>query len=251
MKISVLASGSRGNAILLKSDDHSLLIDLGISVRKLKIRLQALQEELSGLEGIFISHEHSDHIVGLESFCRQIPAPVFATEGTWERLAGLKLESRESFRCGEKIKLKNFQVQAFRVPHDASEPVGFLIEAEEKRVAMVTDLGSVNGLIRERLKGADLVILESNHDPKMLLTGRYPWPLKQRILGRDGHLSNQDCASLLTEIQSYGLSWAVLAHLSDENNTPELAFQTSREVLEDRIDLFLTSQNRAGPKLEI
>ncbi len=251
MKVSVLASGSRGNAILLRSGRHSLLMDCGISVRKLKIRLEQMGEELPRLEAIFVSHEHTDHTCGLEHLCEKMPAPVFATEGTWEKMSALNLDAKEKLRCGDKIKLKGFVVQAFRVPHDANEPVGFLIEAEEKKMALVTDLGSVNGLIRERLKGANLVILESNHDPELLRNGRYPWPLKQRILGKYGHLSNQDCASLLTGIQSCGLSWAVLAHLSDDNNTPELAFQTSRELLGGQVKLFLTSQKQAGPKLEI
>jgi len=250
LQILTLASGSQGNAILIKSGKRSLLIDFGISLRKFKIRLSELDEELNSLDAIFLSHEHSDHIRGLQHLSGKIHAPVFATEGTWDRLSWLNWDAKERFKCGEKIRLNGFDVQAFRVPHDAEEPVGFVIEAEGKRLGIATDLGSVNGLVRERLKGVELVILESNHDPEMLLSGPYPWDLKQRILGRKGHLSNQDCASLLTELQHYGLNKAVLAHLSEENNTPELAYSTSRELLEPNIDLFVTSQRKAGPKIE-
>jgi phosphoribosyl 1,2-cyclic phosphodiesterase len=227
------------------------MLDFGISVRKFKIRTAELGLEVNGLDAIFISHEHRDHVSGLEYLSRKVNTPVFATEGTWEGMAWLALENRVKVRAGDKVKIGGFEVQPFRVPHDAREPVGYLIEVEDRKIGICTDLGSVNHLVRERLKGSDLVILESNHDPQLLIAGKYPWPLKQRILGRDGHLSNQACAGLLAEIAHPGLCAAVLAHVSLDNNTPELAFGASRATLPEPAGLYVTHQKKAGPAIEI
>lgn len=251
MKVAVLASGSQGNAILVRSGTHAVLFDLGISLRKLKIRGSELGEDFSGLKAVFVSHEHIDHVRGLENFSLKTGLPVFATEGTLAAPVNRQLKNKQAIRCGEMIKVNGFEIQAFRVPHDASEPVGFIISDQEHRVAIATDLGCSNTLVLERLKGADLVVLESNHDPEMLKHGPYPWPLKQRILGKNGHLSNQDCAKLLAKIQRHGLKKAVLAHLSDKNNLPELAYQVSREMVEERISVSLTSQKSSGPIIEL
>jgi len=251
MKVAVLASGSQGNAILVKSGTHALLFDLGISLRKLKIRASELGVDFSGLKAAFVSHEHGDHIYGLEKFSLKTGLPVFATEGTLAAAANQCLKNKVAIKSGEMIRINGFEVQAFRVPHDAREPVGFIISDHVHKIAIATDLGSSNTLVMERLKGADLVVLESNHDPEMLRQGPYPWPLKQRILGKYGHLSNHDCAKILMKIQNHGLKKAVLAHLSDKNNVPELAYQVSREIVDERISLSLTSQKSAGPMIEL
>jgi len=252
MRTIVLASGSQGNAILVKSGSSAILFDLGISLRKLKFRLAELNEDLSGLEAVFISHEHGDHINGLEIFLRKIPLPVFATQGTWDSplMSGLK-QHRVCFKCGEPIPLNGFEVQAFRLPHDAAEPVGFIVSDREHKLALATDFGSVNALVLERLKGAELLIIESNHDEDMLRKGPYPWPLKQRILSRCGHLSNPDCARLLSKIQNHGLKNVVLAHLSEKNNRPELAYAAARDRVDQRIPIHLTNQKRPGPIIDL
>jgi phosphoribosyl 1,2-cyclic phosphodiesterase len=251
MKVAVLASGSRGNAILVSSGTHSVLFDLGISVRKLKIRGSELGVDFNGLKAVFVSHEHADHIYGLKKFSEKTDLPIFATEGTLSAPANRHLKNQSAIKSGDTIRLNGFEIQAFRIPHDASEPVGFLVSDHVHRIAIATDLGSSNTLVQERLKGADLVVLESNHDPDMLRSGPYPWPLKQRILGKYGHLSNLDCAKLLAKIQNHGLKKAVLAHISDKNNEPELAYRVSREIVSDRISISLTSQNSAGPVIEL
>jgi len=251
LRISVLASGSRGNAILVRSGKAAILFDLGVSVRKLKIRMAELGDDLSGLKAVFISHEHTDHIYGLGTFCRKRNAPVFATQGTLDSWLMREIANCVAIKAGEAIAVDGFEVQAFRVPHDAAEPVGFIINDREHKIALATDLGSSNALVQERLKNAEVVILESNHDPQMLRSGPYPWPLKQRIMGKYGHLSNQDCAKLLSRIQNHGLKKAVLAHLSENNNLPELAFRATREMIDDRIELSLTSQAAAGPVIEL
>jgi len=252
MRIIVLASGSRGNALLVKSKTSALLFDLGVSTRKLKFRLSQLGEDLSGLEAVFISHEHADHINGLENFLPKNPLPVFATQGTWDSPAMSRLKPyRVSFKCGELIPLNGFEVQAFRLPHDALEPAGFIISDQEHRIALATDLGSVNPLVQERLKGAELLIIESNHDVEMLRQGPYPWPLKQRILSRCGHLSNADCARLLSKIQNPGLQNVILAHLSEKNNMPELAYAAARDRVDQRVKIHLTSQKRPGPMIDL
>ena len=251
MKVAVLASGSQGNAILVRSGTHALLFDLGISIRKLKIRASELGVDFSGLKAAFISHEHADHIYGLEKFSTKTGLPVFATEGTLAAAANKRLKNKVAIKSGETVRINGFEIQAFRVPHDASEPVGFIISDHVHKIAIATDLGSSNTLVQERLKGADLVVLESNHDPEMLRQGPYPWPLKQRILGKYGHLSNHDCAKILMKIQNHGLKKAVLAHLSDKNNVPEIAYRVSRDIVNERIGLSLTSQKSAGPMIEL
>jgi len=251
MKVVVLASGSRGNAVLVRSGKSAIMFDLGISPRKLKFRLQELREDISDLKAIFVSHEHTDHVYGLEHFCRKLLVPVLATQGTLDAFQMPAVPARRAFRAGEDIRIDSLTVQAFRVSHDAAEPVGFVIADGHSRVGLATDLGCSNALVQERLRGADLVILESNHDVEMLKRGPYTWPLKQRILGRSGHLSNADCARLLHKIEKSGLKKVVLAHLSENNNDPELAYAESRDMIDGRIDIELTSQRRPGPVIEL
>jgi len=251
MKIAVLASGSRGNAILIRLASKAILVDAGLGPRTLKNRLSEVGESLDGLEAVFISHEHIDHIQGLEALARNFKIPFFATEGTWEGIEPNLAFSRQTILAGEKIKINNFEVQAFRVPHDAREPVGFVIQAGGRKVSIATDLGSKNFLIEQRLKDADVIILESNYDPFLLKTGPYPWPVKQRIMSRYGHLSNYDCAELVSRIQFSGLKKVVLAHLSEVNNQPEIAWKTVRQMLKEDVELFLTSQTQPGPVIEL
>jgi len=251
MKLSILGSGSRGNAFLLRAEREAILIDLGFGTLTLKNRLQALGESLEGLCGIFLSHEHIDHIRGLKSIARHFSVPIFATEGTWEGISSELPLNRVVIKAGEKIFLNGFTVQAFRVPHDAREPVGFVIEGFGHCLALATDLGSTNFLVKQRLKEAQVIVLESNHDPEMLKQGPYPWELKQRILSRFGHLSNQDCGKVLSELGTGALEQVVLAHLSQTNNTPQLAYQTVREYLEERVSLKVSSQDLPGPVIEL
>jgi phosphoribosyl 1,2-cyclic phosphodiesterase len=251
MKVSILASGSRGNAILIRKGGHCILIDFGVSVRKLKTRLNATGNDLNGLQGVFVSHEHTDHIYGLEIFSKEYKGPVFATAGTWEAIKIPALTNRVSFKCGEKIGVNGFEVQGFRIHHDAREPAGFIIENDGCKIGVCTDLGIATALVEEKLKGMQLLVLESNHDRELLLKGPYPWPLKQRILGRDGHLSNKDCAKLLSQVQSDELKNVVLAHISDKNNTGELAYRESRETLGEATALHITNQSEPGPVIQI
>jgi len=251
MKVSVLASGSRGNSVLVRSGDKAILIDLGISARRLKERLDGAGESLRGLEGIFISHEHTDHISGLGNFHWEEPVPIFCSSGTGEELRGIGMNNLVMIKAGERVELNGFSVQGFRVPHDAKEPLGFIIESGGVRLVVATDLGSVNTLVRERLKSAQVLIIESNHDLKMLKEGAYPWELKQRIMSRYGHLSNSVCAGVLSEVCGSGLIEVVLGHLSENNNTPELAYRASREVLPSRIKIHLTSQRACGPVIKL
>jgi phosphoribosyl 1,2-cyclic phosphodiesterase len=232
MRIAVLASGSSGNCLVLEQDDCLLVVDGGLSYRAFSERLSG-----SGLEGgrpvgILLSHEHSDHSRGIGAIARKLGVPVFATPGTLEAISDHvgRNVTLSSARNGSWFEVGPFGVSPFSLPHDASDPSGYVIEAAGTRVGIATDLGSPGELARTCLSGCDAVVLEFNHDEDMLWSGSYPWPLKQRIASATGHLSNVSAARLLEQVVHDDLQAVVLAHLSQENNTPGKALEVAREV---------------------
>ena len=233
MQVSVLASGSTGNAIYVQKGATRLLIDAGLSAREITKRLAAIGVELKKLHGILVSHEHHDHVGGVGVLARKLRCPVWMTRGTFDA-------SRRRFKGRERIRLiendETFAVgdvraSAFSISHDAVDPVNYVIEDGDTQVAVATDMGKVTPLVYERLRGADMVIMESNYDRDLLMNGPYPWYLKQRISGTHGHLANCDCAETLGRLAQQGLRHAVLAHLSQENNRPDIARAASEEGL--------------------
>ena len=235
MKLSVFASGSSGNCLLLSDSQTHILIDAGISTRRIQSFL--LREGLSwqDIDGVLITQEHSDHICGLETLARRTSIPVYAPHTVGNRLRGRFPVLEDSLRIipvGELFTLGTLHVRAFHTPHDTDESVGYRIEGEAV-FAMATDMGRVTDEIRGGLLGADLALIESNHDLQMLRDGPYPFPLKRRILSEQGHLSNADCASLARQLADSGTGTIVLGHLSRENNRPEIALKTVSEALED------------------
>jgi len=229
-----IASGSSGNCIYAGTDTTHILIDTGISGKRTKEGLAKLQLSLKDIDGIFITHEHADHIQGLGVIARKYQIPIYCTEGTkravlTDRHVGSIDESLfQVIKPDKKYSLKDMVIAPIRISHDAADPVAYKISYGSQRAAVVTDLGIYDDYIVENLKGADILYIEANHDVNMLQVGSYPYPLKQRILGEKGHLSNEASGKLLCRILHDGLKAIVLSHLSKENNLPELAYETVR-----------------------
>ncbi len=231
MRLCSIASGSSGNCIYIGSDTTHILIDAGISGKRTEAGLAQLELTGKDLDGIFITHEHSDHICGLKILARRYGTPIYATRGT---IAALKRSSygdidEELFheiRADEKVTIKDITCNPMRISHDAAEPVAYRIHYGNKKIGVVTDLGCYNDYTVESLRGMDALLLEANHDVNMLQVGSYPYYLKQRILGERGHLSNELAGRLLSRIMHDKLQTVLLGHLSKENNLPELAYET-------------------------
>lgn len=229
MEYCVLGSGSGGNAVLVAEGETKVLIDAGLSARQLTLRLRSIGVEPSDLAAVLLTHEHSDHISGLRVLRKQHRLPVYCQQETVPFLKKCKdltiIESGSAFQIGPITFLP------FSVPHDAHATVGFRMTAGDARLGLATDIGVTTTLIEERLRDLDALIIEANHDATMLWDGPYPWPLKQRIAGRGGHLSNDHCGALLAKICGPRLRQITLAHLSEENNDPSKALDTVAEQL--------------------
>lgn len=233
LSVCVLASGSRGNATYLSDGRTAILIDAGLSGIEIQRRMAAKGLDPRSLDAILVSHEHADHIQGVGVLSRRFGIEVFISEET--RLASVnalgKLPGTLPFTCGDGFSIGSLSVHPFTISHDARDPAGFTIVGNGVKVGVATDLGIVTNVVKTHLEACDILILETNHDARMLIDGPYPWPLKQRIRGRSGHLSNEDAALLLETLQHERLSHVILAHLSEENNTPAIARQTIAAVL--------------------
>ncbi len=245
LTLCVLASGSKGNATYISNGRTSILIDAGLSGKELQRRMTLRGLDPAGLDAILVSHEHTDHIRGVGVMARRFDLPVHISDGTLQasqKVVG-KLKDVRPFDCGRSFSVGDFAVHPFSISHDAADPTGFTIRCNGTKVGVATDLGIVTKMVEDHLTGCDALILEANHDPKMLIDGPYPWPLKQRIKGRSGHLSNEDAALLLETLMHERLSHVVLAHLSEENNTPDKAMAVLASVVEGkRTKLHVASQ---------
>lgn len=237
MDFAPLFSGSSGNATYVRIDDTRLLVDAGLSGTRIAAELQKLDVDPGMLSALLVTHEHSDHIAGVGVLSRRYHLPVYATQGTWDAMAGKlgRMDPRNVrvIPTGQDFYLGQVGVTPFPIPHDAAEPVGYAFAARGVKVAVATDLGHINDQWMDQLVGCDLVLLESNHDVEMLKAGPYPYELKRRILGRRGHLSNEDAAKAAAELVSRGVKRILLGHLSRENNFPELAYRTVAQQLEE------------------
>lgn len=232
MNFCSITSGSSGNCIYVGSEQASLLIDVGISGKKVEAGLNSIERKTSEMDGILITHEHSDHIKGLGVLARKYQIPIYATAGTIEAMKSYTPLGKVDHSLYRVIKpdepflIKDLEVEPFAISHDAAQPVAYRINKDHKSVGVITDLGVYNDYIVDHLKGLDCVLLEANHDINMLQVGGYPYYLKQRILGDRGHLSNENAGRLLCRILHDGLKSVTLGHLSRENNYEELAFET-------------------------
>ncbi len=252
VKFTILGSGSSGNCAYLETAEARILVDAGFSPRQIRLRLASIGRAPENLTAILITHEHSDHISGLLGIADKFQIPVYCNRGTqdgaiwtfktkWSSKKNLPLENPDGlkskidwrlFQTGDRFELNDLLIETFPIPHDAQEPVGYILSTAAGNIGFATDLGHVTKLVLERIRAANVLVLESNHDVKMLQDcPRRSWALKQRILGRHGHLSNATAAETAAQIMSAGLKRLYLAHLSRECNTPELAQHVMAEQL--------------------
>ncbi len=226
MRFCLLASGSSGNSLYVEAGDTRVLIDAGISFRRIRLGLAALGVAPESLSAICLTHDHSDHIAGLRTLCRSHRVPLYATEGTSTATdCRLGFEDRpwHVFSPGDVVQIGALRVETFTVPHDAGDPVGLVLEHDNRRLGVLTDLGFVPTMVAVHARTCHALVLETNHDVEMLRGSDRPWSLKERILGRHGHLSNDQSAEFLASLLPGPLATLVLAHLSEECNNPSLA----------------------------
>lgn len=242
----LLASGSKGNAIYVSDGDTAILVDAGLSGIEIERRMASRNLNPADLDAIVVSHEHDDHVRGVGVLSRRYGLPVYITEKTRAAAsAQLKtLKKPVAFDCGVPFEINTLKIHPFSISHDAADPAGFTIAVRQKKIGIATDLGVVTAMVRHHLQSCHALILEANHDPDMLLSGPYPWHLKQRVHGRSGHLSNIDSRMLLEQIGHEDLEHVILAHLSEINNTPDKAAAEIRRAIDPRrTQLTVSSQD--------
>lgn len=234
MNLCSICSGSSGNCIYVGDTGTHIMVDAGVSGKKMESGMNEIDLSLKDMDGILITHEHSDHVKGLGVVARKYGIPIYATAGTigaiqdMKQLGQIPKELFHEIKADRDFKINDILVRPFEISHDAAEPVGYRFEKGEKSIGIATDLGEYSDYTIDKLRGLDVLLLEANHDVHMLQVGAYPYYLKQRILGKRGHLSNETSGQLLSRILHDGLKAVLLGHLSKENNYEELAYETVR-----------------------
>ncbi|MCT4594306.1 MAG: MBL fold metallo-hydrolase [Anaeromicrobium sp.] len=259
-----LASGSSGNCQYIASEDTHILVDAGLSGKKIKECMDSIGKEIEKIQAILVTHEHSDHTKGIGILSRRYNIPIYANEKTWNEIMGkigkVDEENIKVFNTGEEFLINDVKVKPYEVSHDAADPVAYSFFRNDTKITIATDLGHVCDNIKNEIRDSDLLLLESNHDVEMLKMGSYPWFLKKRVMGDQGHISNEVAGETIAEIlESNGyIGHVLLGHLSRENNFPELAYQTVKNILEDKkikigkdITIDLTYRDRISKVYEV
>lgn len=235
IKFCSLASGSSGNCQYIETDHVKVLIDSGLSGKKVENLLKKIYVDPSTIDYILVTHEHKDHTKGVGILSRRYNIPIYANTNTWsgmkEDLGKLKTENILEFKTNEGFEIKDLAVLPFNIYHDSNEPVGFSFYHKNRKISYLTDTGRVDDNIKSRIKNSNLLMIESNHDVEMLKMGKYPWFLKQRVLSDNGHLSNESAGQLITEVLSGNNECVLLGHISKDNNFPELAYHTVKNIV--------------------
>lgn len=225
-----LYSGSSGNSLFVETPNTKVLIDAGESAKKIESALDSLDVDSHEIDAILVTHEHSDHVKGLGTLAKKFNIPVYANKETWEAMPEVfnKVEPKNQncFNPNEKFDIGDLKVLPFQIPHDAANPCGFNLFYENQKISIATDLGHMDNRIIKYLEESSFILLESNYDPNILKCSKYPYLLKQRIAGPNGHLSNEMAGKTISYLLKSGLRKVMLGHLSKENNFPELAYQT-------------------------
>ncbi len=238
MRFSVLASGSSGNSFYLETDGHSFLVDAGLSGKQIEKQMKQINRDPTNLDGILVTHEHSDHIKGVGVLARKYKLPIYANEGTWKAMDGLigKVDTDQKFIFGmEQVKTFGaLDIESFGVSHDAAEPMFYVFHSNGKKVVLITDTGYVSDRMKGIITDAEAYIFESNHDIEMLRMCKYPWNVKQRILSDVGHVSNEDAAIAMSDVIGDRTKRIYLAHLSQDNNMKDLARMSVMQTLQAR-----------------
>ena len=252
MRLCPLCSGSSGNATYIEAGEVRLLVDAGLSAKRLTALLAQIGVAPTQLSAVLITHEHGDHVNGVDVLCRKYDLPVYANAACWaalsEKLARIAPQKRVVFEPDLAFSIGPVRVFPFTTYHDAAHPVGFTFTWQGRKCAVCTDVGHIDERILAALERAELLLLESNHDVDILMAGDYSWPVKQRILGESGHLCNEDCGRALVRLYELGLRRAILGHLSQNNNYPPLALATVREMLHAAgVEMGLSLAERDGP----
>ncbi len=233
-----VSSGSSGNCHYVAYKDTQVLVDAGLSGKKIEENLNILKINLKNTGGILISHEHSDHIKGAGILSRRYNIPIYANENTWNamesKLGKIEERNKKIFTNNCPFSIKDIEIKPFSIHHDAVDPVAFTFYNGKNKISIATDLGHICDKIRENIYHSKLVVLESNHDVEMLKMGSYPYYLKRRVLSHKGHLSNEEAGKFCVELVKKGTEKILLAHLSKENNFPELAFETVKGILREK-----------------
>jgi phosphoribosyl 1,2-cyclic phosphodiesterase len=249
LSVCMLASGSKGNSIYISDGPTSILLDAGLSGVEIERRLKIVGHCPENISAILVSHEHSDHIKGVGILSRRYNLPVYMsteTQKSSQHIVG-NLPETFSFECGSTFRINTLTIRPFSISHDAADPAGFIFSSGDIKIGIATDLGIATSLVKSHLKDCNALILEANHDPDMLINGPYPWPLKQRVKGKTGHLSNADSGTLLKELLHEKLTHVILAHLSETNNTPEKALsEVGLALQQSRTKLFVAEQDRCS-----
>ena len=237
LRFATLASSSSGNSTYIGTDSTNILVDAGLSGRKIEECLRELELTGEDIDAIFVTHEHIDHCDGIGVLSRRYNIPVYATEGTWENMPS-KVKAgdiRESLKMAvyldEAVVLNDLLIKPFNIPQDAAQPVGYSIFTDKDKITVATDIGHISAEVKENVKSSSVLLLESNHDVDMLKNGSYPYNTKQRILSDIGHLSNERAGTFLKDHADSRLKYVFLGHLSRENNTPKVAFETVRDII--------------------
>lgn len=255
LRFSVLASGSSGNACYIETDTTSILVDAGLSCRETRKRLNKVGISSPRLDALIVTHEHSDHIKGAGPVARYFDIPVFINNKTLQKKSLGNLRKPVIIQTGQTITINDLTIETFTKCHDAVDPIGLTVSVNGTKIGIVTDLGRVTNLAKDKLQGCKALIVEFNHDPKMLDNGPYPLYLKRRIKGSDGHLSNEQGMELIRSVYNDGLDHIVLAHLSKENNQPEIAFSAATEVVKkcrlSSTSVMVSSQDKPTPLITL
>ncbi len=252
-----LGSGSKGNSTYVQGGGPALLIDQGFSVKNLLFRMETVGLDANKVGAVLLTHEHSDHLRGVGIFARRFHVPVYITAATYEAISPVLLKNVDvqHFTAGDKLSFHDLKVKTFHIPHDAADPVAVIVAVNDKRIGIITDVGTEIQLLHQHLKDLDLLFLESNHDMEMLNNGPYPLRLIKRIKSRVGHLSNEQAKALFERLSPNGkLRHLILGHLSEKNNDPKIVkklFRKTVQKIDPKVQLNIALQNKAGPLIEL